>query len=256
MKRVQIAEMTSVGFQKAVAGCKSVIIPLGSVEELGRHGPLGADWFIAAAIAERVARKADCLVAPAIPYGDTAELDFWPGTVNIGTETLTALYLAVARAFIKHGAAEILFLNCHSLNLRSADAACRILHAEGCRVSIVDWWKVVAQAGDGILEAGAASRGHGGEMITSVVLALRPDTVDLSAAEHEQPKEELRFYGEHGLNTGSPFRAFGDFRRFCETGAWGDVRTASAQKGEALIERAVERIVSFIGDFREAGRVR
>ena len=246
--------MTTTQFKQALAESGAVIIPLGSVEELGPHGPLGADLYVAEEVSRKLGERTNSLVAPAIPYGDTAELDFWPGTVSVDTPTLTSLYLSVARSFVKHGAKEILFLITHSLNLRAADAACRILQAGGNSVCVIDWWRTVSEEAGDLIQSGSASRGHGGEMITSVVMAVRPEGVDIAAAVHEEPREDLAFFGRHGLNSGSPFRAYGDFRDYCESGAWGDVSTASAEKGRLLIERALVRIAAFVAEFRKHHR--
>ncbi len=250
MDKVLIAEMTSPEFQVAANDVGSVIIPLGSVEVLGRHGPLGTDWFIASEVSVLIGQIADSLVAPAVPYGDTMELDYWPGTVCIDTGILTKLYLSIANSFLKYGIRDVIFLNCHSLNLRSADAACRTLHTEKFRACIADWWKVAFQVSEDLVEYRLNSSGHGGEVITSVIMALRPGIIDLSRATHEKPKHSLTYYSKHGLNSGSPFRVYGDFRDFCDTGAWGDVSKSSEEKGRIIINRAVERIAEFIREFR------
>ena len=105
-----------------------------------------------------------------------------------------------------------------------------------------------------MVESIAASGGHGGEIITSVIMALRPGTVDLSNARHEQPKDMLAYYSKHGLNSGSPFRVYGDFKDYCETGSWGDVSKASEEKGRIIIDRAVKVITDFICEFKENDR--
>lgn len=254
MEKVLIADMTSPEFQIAVDQSGTVIIPLGSVEQLGRHGPLGADWFVATEVSVLLGQKTDSLVAPAVPYGDTLELDFWPGTVCLETEVLTDLYLSIARSFLKYGFGDVVFLNCHSLNLRSVDAACRTLHTEGFRACIADWWKVAFMVSEDLVESIVGASGHGGETITSVIMALRPGTVNLSSASHEQPKEMLAFYSKHGLNSGSPFRVYGDFQDYCETGSWGDVSKSSEEKGRIIIDRAVNVIADFICEFKKNDR--
>lgn len=48
------------------------------------------------------------------------------------------------------------------------------------------------------------------------------------------------------MNSGSPFVAYGNFYDYCDSGAWGDMSQASAEKGAELIRRAVDAISSFL----------
>jgi creatinine amidohydrolase len=249
MSKVLIAEMTSPEFAEALKSSPGVIIPLGSTEVLGTHGPLGADFFVAAEASRAAAEKTGYLVAPVLPYGDTLELEGWPGTVGIPADTLRDLYLAAARSFLRSGVRRIVFLNCHSINHRAADAACRILKHEGASPAVVDWWKAVFDAAEGLIESASSPKGHGGEVITSVVMALRPDLVNIDAAANEVPKPGLCFHGAHTLGAGGPLYTYGNFKDYCDSGAWGDTSRATAEKGRLIFDRAVERIAALLREF-------
>jgi len=255
----RIAGMTSPAYAEAAGEAPGIIIPLGSVEVLGNHGPLGADLFVADAVSEEIARRSSFLIAPAIPYGDTLELEGWPGTVHVPGDTLAALYIAVARSLSGpgRGPKRVAFLACHSLNIRAADAACRRLRGDGVPVCILDWWKTAFQAGDELAAERPdlfppvenAPKGHGGDIITSVVMALRPETVDSAAAANEVPRPGLAFHGPRTATSGGPFYTYGTFADYCDTGAWGDVSRASAGKGMAIIRRAADRSAEFLAEF-------
>ncbi len=262
MKKIRIADMTSPEYEKAAKSSPGVIIPLGSVEVLGKHGPLGADWFAADAVSGIVAERSGFLAAPAIPYGDTLELAGWPGTVHVPADTLRDLCLAVARSLASAGtgAKRVAFLACHSMNVRAADAACRTLRLEGVGACIVDWWKTAFAAYDELTAerpelfpaVAVAPKGHGGDAITSVVMALRPGSVDLDSAANEAPKPGLAFHGPRTITSGGPFHTYGGFGDYCDSGAWGDASLASADKGLLVIERAVEKIAAFLEEFAKA----
>lgn len=241
-----VAEMTAAEYRERVAAAPAVLLPLGSIEVLGAHGPLGADYLLAERVALLVAERTGCLVAPAIPYGDTLELAAWPGTVCIPPAVLEGYYYAVAHSFLTTGAAKrLVFLNFHSLNNNAVHAVGRRLKQAGHQVFLVDWWKTVGMnAGDLIVDQ-AHGYGHGGEMITSVVMALAADLVRTEQAQNERPNEKLTYYAKYLMNSGSPFVAYGDFHDYCTGGAWGDTSHASAEKGTALIRRAVEAISEF-----------
>jgi creatinine amidohydrolase len=246
----RIAELTSPQVARALAHCDTLLLPLASIEQGGSHCPLGTDLIAAEAVSLLIAEQADCLVAPTIPYGDTLELGREPGTVDVGTAVFAAYVEAVAVSFVRQGFRNVVFLCCHSLDLRAVDGVCRRLRMQGCGVGAIDWWKAVGEAAKGETES-TAPFGHCGEVITSAMLALAPDSVDLDSAVDESPLPALAFVTAHG--PGSAFVAYGSFRDYCRSGAWGEVRgIATAAKGRAWIDRAVANAVRFILDLKAA----
>lgn len=246
----RIASMTSPQFARAVAACDTVLLPLASIEQGGKHCPLGTDLLAADAVACRIADAADCLVAPTIPYGDTLELGSAPGTIDAGTTAFAAYVEAVAAALLRQGFRSIVFLACHSLDLRAVDGVCRRLRSQGYGVGAIDWWKAVGAAAQGETQS-AAPFGHCGEVITSAMLALAPDAVDLAAADDEAPLPGLAFALAHG--PGSAFVAYGTFVDYSRSGAWGEVRAvASADRGRVWIDRAIDAAARFIAGLRSA----
>ena len=69
MKTVWLDELTMPEAKEAAEKGKIVILPVGSVEEHGRHLPLCTDSLQPENIAVEVAKKVGCLVAPALRYG-------------------------------------------------------------------------------------------------------------------------------------------------------------------------------------------
>lgn len=240
----RIARLTSPLLALALKRCDAVILPLGSVEQTGNHCPLGTDLIVAEKASNEIAVLADCLVAPPLPYADTLELDFWPGTVHAGPEALSPYLEAAARSYLRMGFSTLVFLACHSLNMKTVDLLCRRLHAEGANVCAIDWWKAAGAAASGETES-EEPFGHGGEVITSVMLALAPELVDLASATDEASRPGLSRVLAHQL--GSPFVSYGDFRDYAKSGAWGRVKaTARAEKGRRWFDRAVRDCSSFI----------
>jgi creatinine amidohydrolase len=246
----RIVEMTSPQFEQAVKTCDTLILPLASVEQGGGHCPLGTDLFTAEAVALLIAGKADALIAPSIPYGDALELEGKPGTVSVDSRVFESYVAAVAESFLRQGFRTIVFLCCHSLDLRAVDGLCRRLRVQGCCVGAVDWWKAVGAAAKG--RTGSREPfGHCGEVITSAMLALAPGLVDAENAQEEDSLPGLAFAGQHA--PGSPFVAYGTFSDYCRSGAWGEVKDyATAEKGRAWVDEAVEESARFIRELREA----
>ncbi len=245
----RVDHMTSPTFADAVARCDTLILPIGSVEQTGRHCPLGTDLIVAERVSALLAQKANCLVAAPIPYGDTFELDFWPGTVHVDAPVLGSYIESVATSFLRQGFANLVFFCCHSLDMKAIDLVCRRLHREGHGVCAIDWWKAAGDAAKGETSS-AEPFGHGGEVISSILLALAPEFMDMESATDEPSLPGLASVAAHPL--GSAFVAYGDFRQYCLSGAWGQVReAASAEKGARWLSKAVEASAGFIDKWRK-----
>ena len=244
---MEIARLPSRDFREVLKKTQMLILPTGSTEITGLHAPLGTDNIVAEKVLPLISEKLGIPYAPLIPYGDTLELPPGEGTVHIPAKILEELYYSVASSFflcpeLRH----LIFINFHSLNNRAADSVCRTLRAEGKKAYLIDWWKTVAAGTGGVIEDTQYGTGHGSEMITSVLMALQPDCVNLSAAKYPDPKPEFAFYRKYLWNSGSPFLAYGNFSDYATQSVWGDATKAGTEKGEKLISQALEAIYDFI----------
>lgn len=222
----------------------AILLPVASVEILGKHGPLGLDLTIAQTATPEIAKKVRCPYAPPIPFGDTLDFAEMDGTVHIPAHTLEDYCYSAARSLLRtSGFRRIVFLTFHSLNRPVAAAVCRRLKAEGWECALADWWQTLGANENGIVSDQREGKGHGGEMITSVALAVDPASVHMELACCEKPKDKL---WETIRWNGTPFQTFGNFREYCESGAWGDTSAATAGKGEALLNIGIDRISEFI----------
>jgi len=251
MNTFDLSLLTSANYRKAAAALGKVIIPVASIEILGTHGPLGADWMVANVVIPKIASQAQALFAPAIPYGDTLELPQDPGTIHVPQQVLEGYYMAIARSFLRENLIKhLIFVNFHSLNNRALDAICRQLAKEDYNAYVIDWWKTVGGGASEILSDKEWGTGHGAEMITSVLMHVAPEVVRIEEHTNELPLEQFSYYKDHLPGTSSPFAAYGTFADYCNGGAWGDISHATAEKGKALIEKAVTKIVEFINSVR------
>ena len=254
MDKVKILEMTSDEFQRAIdeqgKNQSIAIIPVASTEELGQHGPLGADVFVADHVSELVGRKCNCIVSPVIPVGEAGDMMSWPGTLSSRSNILKEYYLDICRSYIHHGIRRIFFFTAHLGNLRSVEYCGKLLRKEGVLVSQVDWWRAAARAAEGLMEDTTAPTGHGGELITSVLLAIKPGLVHLDRTENVEASAALQRHLPHTAISGGPYYTYPSFEDFTSSGAWGDLSYVSADKGRRIIERSVVSIADFIGKFR------
>ena len=81
------------------------LLPIGSVEDHGRHLPLDVDNFLIGSICEEVARRIpdEVILLPAIPFGFEDHHMSFPGTITVKPEHLEAFVLDVTLSLAHHG---------------------------------------------------------------------------------------------------------------------------------------------------------
>src|SRR5437764_12726580 len=81
------------------------ILPIGSVEDHGRHLPLDVDNFLIGSICDEVARQIpdEVLLLPPISYGFEDHHMSFPGTIPIRHEHMEAFVLDITLSLAHHG---------------------------------------------------------------------------------------------------------------------------------------------------------
>lgn len=163
---------------------KTIIVPVGSVEQHAKHLPLGTDSFVALRVAEEVGEKTQTLVAPPNWVGWAPHHMAFPGTITLRPETLTNLVYDICKSLIYHGFEKIIILNGHrEANLPPLKIAITKLRNEtGAFLSIADPFYIAKQIGKEIKVSEPGGVGHAAEMETSHMYYLYPDLCDPSKA--------------------------------------------------------------------------
>ncbi len=93
---VFLGEMTNPELEAFLAAHDTVIVPTGSTEQHGPHGPLLTDVLVPNEVARRVAPRIGAVVAPTINYGLSYPHVGFTGVVHIRIPTFMALVEDVA----------------------------------------------------------------------------------------------------------------------------------------------------------------
>ena len=257
MKTGRIAHMTWEDFRDLVSADSVAVIPIGSMELEGPHLPLGVDTITAEAVARGLDGEPGVLVGPTLPIGYSKWFMPFAGTISVEIETLIRVLYDYAASLIAHGVRRLVFLNAHRGNNAAIEAVAHTLIAEKqVRVAMLNVWKLAndlaAAPASGIAEGRFT---HAGEVMTSVVMALAPETVkadrlraDRAASPAGSPFKVRNSLGDTEFN-GSVQTLFQDIRQITVTGTLGDPSTAAAEKGAALVAAITGYARDFIAAF-------
>jgi len=236
---------------RRVAGESRVcLIPVATLEDHGPHLPIDTDLRITAEIARRTAEAApdEVLLLPPIPHGYSPHHMDFPGTITIAWDTFTRYCTDVGTSLARHGFRRLLYLNGHGSNQNLVETAARLVGVEHPGVlAAAAFYLAGPRSLARIEELRDSSRGgmaHACELETSIYLAIDAEAVDMARAVDERSYPA----GDHCWMDWSegPLKLMPWWSSFSRTGVQGDATAATAGKGRALLELAVEECVEFV----------
>jgi creatinine amidohydrolase len=251
-----LEEMSWEEFDRSRKEAVAALIPIGSIEEEGPHLPLGVDVLVAVEVARRVAHRLPVIILPEISIGYSEWHKGFPGTLSLSISTLTQMLREICGDLVEQGLNRIVFINPHVGNETPImEVAVELRRRSSARVAMFHLWAIaneMAKDMGGLIEKKFA---HGGEMMTSVMLALHPDLVHMERAvkEFERPVME-------GVKQEGSFKVLFKNRHvnfYClskeltNSGVMGDPTHATREKGEIIVKAWVDLICDFIKEFKE-----
>jgi creatinine amidohydrolase len=247
-KTVFLGEMTNREVEEFLETSHTVIIPTGSTEQHGPHGPLLTDVLIPQEVARRVATRIGGVVAPPINYALSYPHVGFTGMVHIRIPTFMALVADLCASFATSGFKRIIFLNGHYDNTYAiayacADAAERM--PRDARAFPVNYWDGLTA--EEVAEFSGLKNGmHANAAETSAVLAINPHLVDLERANAEFPPFPEFTVNMAPVHTAFFFTSPGSVYWATKSGTWGDARKATPEMGERYLEAGVRSTVAVL----------
>jgi creatinine amidohydrolase len=233
-----------------------VVLPLGSLEQHGHHLPMLTDTMIGAEIARRseLALRDDALFLPTLWIGASDHHKAYPGTVSISNTVYVDLLIDIIESLITSGYRKIFLLNAHGGNITPGrmaiyDVQLRHLDKSDLFLAFSSWWTISADQIAAIDSLEQKIVTHACELETSMILALRPELVDLSAARGTVIPFDSAFYVPD-FSAASRVDIPRTFDQLSITGAFGHPEKATSEKGELLFEAAAKQVVEFVREFK------
>ena len=230
-----------------------IVLPTGATEQHGPHLPCAVDSVIAAGVVgHALARLGDSVPAYAmapITYGKSEEHLHFPGTMTLSGETLLATMNEIGESVYRAGFRKLLIVNGHGGQPQVMEMAARELRLRHGDFIVVPsfTWRVPHVAGRYLSEREKMLAMHAGHAETALMLALAPDTVDMSLAVSNYPPE---FPSRLLSPDGRPACAW-SARDFGPSGVIGDPLPATAEQGQAILDSLAESWAQAITELHE-----
>jgi len=229
-----------------------VVAPIAAVEQHGPHLPVGVDAQIMQGCIDRIDPRLpddiDVLFLPIQSVGVSVEHRDFPGTLSFSPSTAFAMLTEVVEGAIAAGARKLLLLNSHGGNSPLiAQAALELRARHGVLAATCSFSRFGYP--DGLFSADELKHGiHGGEVETSLMLAFRPELVEMARAKNFLPASRDFERDFAWLRADRP-AGFGWMAQdLSPAGAMGDAAKATAEKGAAAADYWATAFVELLRD--------
>ena len=242
----------------------SVVLPVGSLEQHGKHLPLNVDYLLCERVVREAARQSgQILVLPTLVYGRSSHHFPYCGTVSLQLETFVNIINDILFSLYKHGFTRIIIVNGHGGNRGALAAAIGKFMEKDIKhplIFLANYYSFGVEEVNKIRESEKGGMAHAGEYETSLSLYLQPRLVEMEKAVKRIPLSPLPEYVYADLMGDSPLSmsvSYGEKEKsiweytFCESGVAGDPTVATEDKGRKIFEIVVKYMLAFFEKMKE-----
>ncbi len=225
------------------------VLPVAATEQHGPHLPLSVDTLlvdgVVTAALPHLAADLKVLFLPTQAVGLSPEHARFPGTLTLKAGTILRLWTDIAESVAAAGVKKLLLFNSHGGQVSVMDVVARDLRARlDMLVYSVSWFNLPlldARGNDLNALFGADEHRfgiHGGDIETSMMLALDSAHVDMTQARNFASTSQDRAQRFDILGNGKSAKLGWQMQDYNTAGAVGNAAAATAQKGRAVVDAA------------------
>jgi len=256
--KVRLHEMRWPEVKEALGKPNVIVLPVGSIEQHGKHLPVNVDSAVASYVAENAARKVaeeqgiSAVVAPTINYADVSVHKMFPGTIGIKVDTLIRMVADILESFLEQGFKNVVVLSGHWENRCSIESAVRLIADRYpdarlyliCAVGL----GMEIESDETMIKAGKEGMGHALETETSISMVIQPQNVNLEGAGTGWRKMPLpeKYIGVTGMDQSKGVLYHPSPTGFEETGTQGDPSKASKELGEKVLSTQINNLAELL----------
>jgi creatinine amidohydrolase len=238
------ADLKTTDFAGLDAARTVAVLPLGATEQHGPHLPLAVDHAlvdgIVAAALTQLPQDIPVLVLPTQTIGYSPEHAAFAGTLTLPYETVLATWIAIGEGVARAGLRKLLLFNAHGGQVSLMDIAARELRERGLTVYSSNWWNLpLGDAVTGLFSAQEHRFGvHGGQIETSLMLALHAESVAMGQAQDFGSTSRERAARYPILGNGVSAKLGWHMQDYNPQGAAGNAKAATPEQGRAVLDAA------------------
>jgi creatinine amidohydrolase len=240
--------------QLAASGTEDVVavLPVAAIEQHGPHLPTSVDTTLVNGVVDAALPwlgGTRALFLPTQQVGKSNEHQRFPGTLTLNTETVIRLWTELGECVHRAGINKLVLLNSHGGQISVMDIVARDLRARlDMLVFSVNWFNL--PMGDEVNELFSADEHrfgiHGGDIETSMMLALAPQTVDMTQARDFKSSSQARHEKYPILGNGISAKMGWQTQDYNPMGACGNASIASPEKGQVVVSTAARKLAQLL----------
>lgn len=253
------ADLTTTDFTQLDLARTIAVLPVGAVEQHGPHLPLSVDADLVDGIVRaalpHLAADTPVLFLPTLALGYSPEHAAFAGTLTLKADTVLRLWTDVAESVAASGVRKLVLFNAHGGQVSLMDVAARDWRARlGMLVYSVSWFNLPLRTPEGedinARFAPAEHRFgiHAGQIETAMMLALKPDLVQMDRAEHFHSSSEWRAQHFPILGNGRSAKLAWQIQDYHPSGAVGNAAAATPEDGHALVQAAGRALAELLAE--------
>jgi len=187
---------------------------------------------------------------PVEEVGASAEHGDTPGTLSREPFELAQAWFHIAADLNVNGIRKLVLVSSHGGNTPVCDLVCQRARIELGMLAVATSWSRFGYP-DNMFSNDEISLGiHGGDIETSIMLAARPDTVDMAKAQAFSSLQQEMVRDMKHLRAYGPHRFGWMMHDLNEQGVTGNAGAATAEKGKAVIAHQSRGFLELLDDVK------
>lgn len=250
MRRLDWADRRAPEFAAIDPARDIAILPTAAIEQHGPHLPVGTDTMIMDGMLARLRAACpddlDPWILPVQAVGKSNEHLWAQGTLTLTAATALTAWTQIGLSVARAGFRKIVIVNSHGGNLDLISILSRELRVQAGMLAVKCQWGNFGHP-DGMYSDQERQFGiHGGDVETSLMLAFRPDCVDMDQAANFRSSAETDAIPPTG-----PISRGWIASDLNPDGTVGDASAATAEKGHQTADLQVAGFVDLLRQVRE-----